>query len=125
MYSLDLPFTLYSPDGERFQTLHGTVDTGASFTVVPEAILDELGIERGELLLFSLADGSIQERRIGYALMELDSRSEMVTVVFGSSSRKTLIGAESLVELRLAVDLVNNRLIPVDRIVLLDEGNIP
>ncbi len=125
MYSLDLPFTLYSPDGERSQTLYGTVDTGASFTVVPEAILDELGIERGELLLFSLADGSIQERRIGYALMELDSRSEMVTVVFGSSSRKTLIGAESLVELRLAVDLVNNRLIPVDRIVLLDEGNIP
>ncbi len=125
MYSLDLPFTLYSPDGERFQTLYGTVDTGASFTVVPEAILDELGIERGELLLFSLADGSIQERRIGYALMELDSRSEVVTVVFGSSSRKTLIGAESLVELRLAVDLVNNRLIPVDRIVLLDEGNIP
>ena len=125
MYSLDLPFTLYSPDGERFQTLYGTVDTGASFTVVPEVILDELGIERGELLLFSLADGSIQERRIGYALMELDGRSEMVTVVFGSSSRKTLIGAESLVELRLAVDLVNNRLIPVDRIVLLDEGNMP
>lgn len=125
MYNLDLPFTLYSPDGERSRTLFGTVDTGASFTVVPETILDELGIERGELLLFSLADGSIHERCIGYALMELEGHSEMVTVVFGSSSRKTLTGAESLVELRLAVDLVNNRLIPVDRIVLLDDETTP
>ena len=125
MYNLDLSFTLYSPDGAHSRTLYGTVDTGASFTVVPEGILDELGIVRGELLLFSLADGSIQERCIGYALMELESRSEVVTVVFGSSSRKALIGAESLVELRLAVDLVNERLIPVDRIVLLKEDDKP
>ena len=120
MYNLTLPFTLHSPDGIRSRTLHGTVDTGASFTVVPETILDELGVERGELLLFSLADGSLQERHIGYVLMELEGRSETVTVVFGSGSRKILIGAESLVELRLAVDLVNKRLLPVDRIVLLD-----
>ena len=120
MYNLTLPFTLHSPDNARSCTLHGTVDTGASFTVIPEATLDELGVERGELLLFSLADGSLQERHIGYALMELEGRSETVTVVLGSGSRKILIGAESLVELRLAVDLVNKRLLPVDRIVLLD-----
>ena len=125
MYDLTLPFTLYGPDGARSRTLHGTVDTGASFTVVPEAILDELGVERGEWLLFSLADGSLQERCIGYAVLELEGRSEMVTVVFGSGSRKILIGAESLVELRLAVDLVNQRLLPVDRIVLLDSEDTP
>ena len=123
MYNLTSPFTLYAQDGIRSRTLHGTVDTGASFTVVPETVLDELGIERGERLLFSLADGSIQELYIGYALMEIAGRSETVTVVFGSSSRKILIGAESLVELRLAVDLVNERLLPVDRIVLLDEAD--
>ena len=120
MYDLTVPFTLYSPDSARSRTLHGTVDTGASFTVIPEAILDELGVARGELLLFSLADGSLQERHVGYAPMELEGSSETVTVVFGSGSRKILIGAESLVELRLAVDLVYRRLIPVDRIVLLD-----
>ena len=125
MYNLDVSFTLYSPDGERSRTLCGTVDTGASFTVVPEDILDELGIERGESLLFSLADGSIHERCIGYSLMELEGRSEIVTVVFGSSNRKILIGAESLVELRFAVDLVNNRLIPVDLIVLMEDESTP
>lgn len=125
MYSLTLPFTLYGPDGACSRTLRGTVDTGASFTVVPETVLDELGVERGESLLFSLADGSLQERSIGYALMELEGRSETVTVVFGSDSRKILIGAESLVELRLAVDLVNERLLPVDCIVLLDSEDTP
>ena len=121
MYDLALPFTLFNSDNTSSRTLRGTVDTGASFTVVPEAILDELGIARGELLLFSLADGSLQERHIGYAMMELEGRSETVTVVFGSGSRKILVGAESLVELRLAVDLIYERLLPVDRIVLLDE----
>ena len=125
MYNLDLPFTLHSPDNARSRTLRGTVDTGASFTVVPEAILDELGVARGETLPFSLADGSLQERSIGYALMELERRSETVTVVFGSSRRKILIGAEALVELRLVVDLVNERLLPVDRIVLLEEEDAP
>ena len=125
MYGLTVPFTLSGPNNARSPILHGTVDTGASFTVIPEAVLDELGVARGELLLFSLADGSLQERHIGYALMELAGRSETVTVVFGGGSRKILIGAESLVELRLAVDLVYERLLPVDRIVLLDEEDTP
>ncbi len=125
MYELALPFTLYNPDGSRSRTLLGTIDTGASFTVIPEAILDELGVARGELLLFSLADESLQERNTGYAQMELAGCSETVTVVFGSGNRKILIGAESLIELRLVVDLVNKRLMPVDRIVLLDNEETP
>ena len=67
MHDLTGPFTLYGPDNARSRTLDGTVDTGASFTVIPETVLDELGVARGELLLFSLADGSLQERHIGYA----------------------------------------------------------
>ena len=88
MYDLTVPFTLYGPDNARSRTLHGTVDTGASFTVIPEAVLDELGVARGELLLFSLADGSLQERHVGYALMELEGRSETVTVVLAVAAAK-------------------------------------
>ena len=40
MYDLTLRFTLYGPDNASSRTLLGTVDTGASFTVIPEAVLD-------------------------------------------------------------------------------------
>jgi predicted aspartyl protease len=95
MEILSVPFTLYSPDSTNFRTLNGVVDTGASFTIIPEAILDKLGIERGERFVFSLADGSLQELCVGYAEMELQGYSNTVTVVFGSDNRKILIRSGS------------------------------
>ena len=114
-------FTLSGAEPARALTLDGVIDTGASFTVVPAPILDEIGIPRAEYALFSLADGSIQELAIGYATLELQGYTALVQVVFGSDRRKTLIGITALELLRLAVDPVYRRLLPVDRIVLLPE----
>ena len=125
MADFSAQFILYGPDGVRSQNLLGKVYTGASFTVIPETALDELGIARSESATFSLADGSIQALDIGNATLELQGYTEIVTVAFGSDSRKTLIGAESLEVLRLAVDPVYERLLPVDRIVLLDNEDTP
>ena len=46
------------------RTLNGVVDTGASYTVVPAYILDELGIEREETKVFSLAADAKYRRLI-------------------------------------------------------------
>lgn len=116
------PFTLSGPDPDRALTLTGVIDTGASLTVVPAPVLDQIGISRAEYAVFSLADGSVQDLAIGYATMELQGYTAQVRVVFGSDQRKTLIGITTLVALRLAVDPVNRRLLPVDRIVLLPEN---
>ena len=118
-------FALYRPDRTRFRSLTGVVDTGASFTVIPAATLDELGITRDKHALFSLADGSIQELALGNAMIEVQGYVASVSVVFGSDRRKTLIGARTLATLRLAVDPVYERLLPVDRIVLLDDEDTP
>ena len=37
-------FTLYCPNHSNSRLLIGVVDTGASFTVIPAHILDELGV---------------------------------------------------------------------------------
>jgi hypothetical protein len=58
-------FTLWNRDRTRSRTLNGLVDTGASYTQVPASILDELGIERFESRVFSLADGSQREFSLG------------------------------------------------------------
>ena len=107
-------FVISNQDRSRSRTLHGLVDTGASYTLIPASILEELGIERAESRVFSLADGSRQELSIGWADMELDGRSSPVSVVFGLDSRKILLGAMALESFALAADAKNRRLIPAE-----------
>ena len=104
-------FTIRNRVDGRERTLSGLVDTGASYTVIPEHILDELGIPRDEIELFSLADGSVQELAIGWADMELEGRTRPVYVVFGTSRAKILLGAMALEAFALAADAKNRRLI--------------
>ena len=118
-------FTLYRPDRSSSRPLIGVVDTGASFTVIPAHILDELGIVRAEQETFILADGSLHNLSIGNATIELQGAVAPAGVVFGSDPHKTLIGFTTLLNLRLAVDPVHRRLLPVDRIVLLDSEDAP
>ena len=104
-------FTIRNRVDGRERTLNGLVDTGASYTVIPEHILDELAIPRDEIELFSLADGSVQELAIGRAEMQLDGRIRDVYVVFGTSREKILLGAMALEAFALAADAKNRKLI--------------
>ena len=104
-------FTIRNRVDGRERTLNGLVDTGASYTVIPEHILDELGIPRDEIELFSLADGSVQELAMGRAEMQLDGRIRDVYVVFGTSREKILLGAMALDAFALAADAKNHRLV--------------
>ena len=101
-------------NGSQARDLSGVVDTGASYTVIPAQILDELGIEREETLLFSFADGSRRELPVALAEVELQGRRKAVYVVFGPDSRKILLGALALESFALAADAKNGRLIPAE-----------
>ena len=104
-------FTIRNRITGQARSLNGLVDTGASYTVIPEIILDEMGVERDDLELFSLADGSVQELAIGRAEMELQGRTRDVYVVFGTDRCKILLGAMALEAFALAADAKNQRLI--------------
>ena len=105
-------FTLLSQDRTRSRTLNGLVDTGASYTMVPASILDELGIERFDTRTFSLADGSRRRFSLGWVEMELEGRPGFVYVIFGDEGVKILLGATALEAYGLAADAKNHRLIP-------------
>ncbi len=103
--------TIRNRNTGQSRNLNGLVDTGASYTIIPMHILDELGIEHDETELFSLADGSVQELDIGLADMDLQGRTRTVYVVFGTSREKILLGAMALEAFALAADARNHRLI--------------
>ncbi len=113
MGTLHVDFTLRSGDGTRSLDLNGLVDTGASYTLIPAALLDDLGVARRETLTFRLADGSTQEFDIGWADIELEGRTKPVYVVFGPDNR-ILLGAMALEAFALAADAKNRRLVPAD-----------
>ena len=107
-------FTIRRRDGAHPRALHGIVDTGASFVIVPEHILNEMGVAPDETAWFSLADGSVHELAVGEILLDLTGRTKTVQVVFGTSSRKILLGAMALEAFGLAADAKNRRLIPAE-----------
>ena len=107
-------FVIWNQGRTQSRTLNGLVDTGASYTLIPASILEELGIERIRSRLFSLADGSTKELSIGFADMELDGQVSPVHVVFGVDSEKILLGAMALEAFALAADAKNRRLIPAE-----------
>jgi len=49
-----------------------TADTGATLTVVPGALLEGLGIQRGRSVSLTLADGRRAQRDVGEAVAILD-----------------------------------------------------
>ena len=111
-FSVD--FVIRNRNGSQARTLNGVVDTGASYTVIPAQILDELGIERERTRTFSFGDGSRRELATGWAEMELQGERDAVQVVFGPDSRKILLGALALETFALAADAKYRRLIPAE-----------
>ena len=89
------------------------VDTGSTYTVLPREVLDQLGIEPEGRRRFELADDRLVEYPIGYARMRLGDDQTIILVVFGPEGISPLLGATGLEHLSLAVDPVNQKLVPV------------
>lgn len=103
------------PDRVRFEPVDVLVDTGATYTVLPRALLHELGVAPHTRAPFVVADGREVELEIGRAWIRIDGRQEHSLVVFGESS---LLGAVTLEEFRLAPDPVSRRLVSVPALMM-------
>ncbi|MDP2948553.1 MAG: retroviral-like aspartic protease family protein [Chloroflexota bacterium] len=99
------------PQGTRFERVEALVDTGASYTVAPAPMLQQLGVTPHDRVVFFLADGRQIERDVGQTWVRIDGRSVITLVVFGDEGADTLLGAYTLEGLRLGVDPANQRLV--------------
>ena len=106
------PLRISSLDGQRTQDIEATVDTGAAYTTLPGGLLRELGIEPVGKRRFLLADGRRTEMDYGEARATVDGESVTTLVVFSEDHAPALLGAYTLEGLALAVDPVEQRLVP-------------
>ena len=106
-------FEVGDPQGQRFETVEAMVDTGSTFTVLPSAQLERLGVPIQRSLSFEIADGSELELNVGETLVRLAGQTITTTVVFGEEGTPLLLGAVALETALLAVDPVHQTLVPV------------
>ena len=98
---------------ERYVNVDAMVDTGSTYTSLPESLLAELGIEREETDVFELADNRLVEYDLGDIRLRLEGREHYVPVIFAPDNATPLVGAVTLEILRLGIDPVAERLVPV------------
>lgn len=86
------------------------VDSGATYTVVPEDTLKKIGIKPAGEEQFSLADGRIIKRKVGSALYEYQGIERAAPVLFGEKDDSLLLGTFTLEALGLTLDPLKRKL---------------
>ena len=89
------------------------VDSGAIYSVVPQAVLERLGIRPLATEEFRLADGSKLVRKKGGALFKYGERVGVADVIFGEAEDGQLLGAFTLESLGLVLDPLRRELKPL------------
>ena len=105
------PVGVWSADGERMETVDALVDTGASYSMFPQSMLERLGIEKRFVLPFEQADGSVVDRDVGRAVLVINGDESTMRVIFGDEGADPLIGSNALQEFLLLIDPVGERLV--------------
>ena len=97
---------------ERFESIEVMVDTGSTYSQVPGELLYGLGINPEWEAQVRLADGRIITDQIGQASIRLEGKTFVTPVTFGKEGEPSLLGLAALETAMLAVDPVDQRLIP-------------
>ena len=98
---------------ETTETIDLLVDSGAIYSVVPEALLTRLSIKPIATEEFRLADGSKITRRKGIAFFRYGERVGGADVIFGEKGDGQLLGAFTLEALGLVLDPLRRELKPL------------
>lgn len=99
-----------------WEELEFLIDSGATASVVPESVLEKLGIKPLAEREFRLANGQSIRRRIGAAAFRYEGRVAAAEVIFGEEGDFTLLGVLTLEALGFALDPLRRELRPLPMI---------
>lgn len=105
------------PHGGDLHPVSALVDTGAGHSMMPAALLEQLGLTPLERLRFKVADGRRVEYDVADARFNIFGRERFCPVIFGPEGQY-LLGATTLEIFNLMVDPteVNPGLVPIEEV---------
>src|SRR3990172_6472352 len=96
MGTFQVEIEIGDPQGERYERVLATVDTGSSYTVVPRLVLQRLGVQPYTTGRFKMADGRVVEDELGQTWIRIQDRSAIRLVVFGNEGAEPVLGADAM-----------------------------
>lgn len=97
----------------RRYALDATIDTGAVMLVLPQNVVEKLGVRNRRTVIVSYADDRKEERPVaGPLTIKLGDRFMTTDCIVGPPLSEPLIGQVVLEELDLLADCTNRQLIP-------------
>ena len=107
--------TFRSPhDRERTRTMFLLVDTGATWTTLPQDVVETFECAPVSHRRVRLASGHVETRPMTIVLVTLEAQELPTVCLVGPAAGPALLGAVTLEEFGLSVDPVARRLVPVD-----------
>ena len=114
MGTVIVPIGVGDPQGRTFEEIEVVVDTGSTYTAVPRAMLERLGVPVERTLPSQTADGRIVPVDVAQTPIRLEGLTFHTPIIFAEEGEPSLLGVVSLEEAALAVDPVSGQLIPTN-----------
>ena len=89
------------------------VDSGSFYTMIPRAILEEVGVLPILEQTFTLANGDEIRRQVGLAYLSYKGRPGGTLVIFGEEEDETLLGVLGLESMGYKLDPIKIELEPI------------
>lgn len=107
-----LKVTISSPsDVKKAKILEFLIDSGATYSIVPQDLLSKLGIKPEETREFTLANGQAVKRKLGGIRYKYDGHIGFAPVIFGEKGDSTLLGITALESMGMALNPLKRELI--------------
>jgi len=95
------------------ETVRFLVDSGATYSVLPKAAWQAIGLEPKRRLSFTLADGTTVERSVSEAFVSLPQGEAHTPVILGEEGDEALLGTVTLEILGLVLNPFDRTLRPM------------
>lgn len=105
-------------DPSKCVELEMVVDSGATYTWIPQDLLSYLDIKPALKRKLKIADGTVIERGAAWVNITLKGETAPTLCIFGDKGSESLLGAFTLEGFALGVDPVNKTLVPVISLLL-------
>lgn len=100
-------------DQVRSATVRLLADTGARMLVLPDDIVQDLGLQERRRVVVTYADGRQEERPVAAAvIIRVGNRSAVVECIVSAPGTQPFLGQVELELMDLLVDCTNQRLVP-------------
>ncbi|MHB8523840.1 MAG: aspartyl protease family protein [Limisphaerales bacterium] len=104
--------TVTGPSGEH-ATVEFLVDSGATYTLLPQKVWQKLGLTPRRSVRCRLADGSVVERDVSECHIRIPQGDGHTPVMLGHQDDEALLGVITLEELGLILNPFTRKLQPM------------